>query len=105
MARLAWGGNVLSVQPRIRLTRSFDQRSHTYLGYALHLRGTFGGEVRQFSVGIGKAARAHGVVIEIHRVIVVEEHPELVLGATPPETCAPVPSDPQRQARSARLTC
>ncbi len=58
MARLAWEGNLLSVQPRMRLTRSFDQRSHTYLGYALRLRGTFGGEAREFSVGISKAAQA-----------------------------------------------
>ena len=61
MTRLAWEGNVLSVQPRIRLTRSFDQRSHTYLGYALHLRGTLGGEAREFSVGIGKVAQAKHV--------------------------------------------
>lgn len=56
--KLAWHGHVLSVQPRIRLTRSFDERSHTYLGYALHVRGTLGGEAREFSVGIGKAAQA-----------------------------------------------
>jgi hypothetical protein len=31
--KIAWQGVLLSVQPRIRLTRSFDQRSHTYLGY------------------------------------------------------------------------
>ncbi len=30
--KMAWQGVLLSVQPRIRLTRSFDQRSHTYLG-------------------------------------------------------------------------
>jgi hypothetical protein len=33
--KIAWQGVLLSVQPRIRLTRSFDQRSHNYLGYAL----------------------------------------------------------------------
>jgi hypothetical protein len=58
MTKLAWEGDLLSVQPRIRLTRSFDQRSHTYLGYALRLRGMVGGESREFSVGIGKAAQA-----------------------------------------------
>jgi hypothetical protein len=31
--KIGWQGVLLSVQPRIRLTRSFDQRSHTYLGY------------------------------------------------------------------------
>jgi len=30
--KLAWQGVLLSVQPGIRLTRSFDQRSHSYLG-------------------------------------------------------------------------
>ena len=56
--KLAWEGVILSVQPRIRLSRSFDQRSHTYLGYALRLRGAIGGQTRDFSVGIGKAAQA-----------------------------------------------
>jgi len=32
--KTAWQGVLLSVQPRIRLTRSFDQCSHGYLGYA-----------------------------------------------------------------------
>ena len=36
---LAWQGTLLGIQPRIRLTRSFDERSHTYLGYALRLDG------------------------------------------------------------------
>ncbi len=58
MTKLAWEGDLLSVQPRIRLTRSFDQRSHTYLGYALRLHGSIGGEAREFAVGIGKAAQA-----------------------------------------------
>jgi hypothetical protein len=38
-AKIPWHGVLLSVQPRIRLTRSFDQRSRTYLGYALKVRG------------------------------------------------------------------
>ena len=36
--KIVWHGVLLSVQPRIRLTRSFDQRSHTYLGYSLKVR-------------------------------------------------------------------
>jgi hypothetical protein len=56
--KLAWEGDVVSVQPRIRLMRSFDQRSHTYLGYALCLCGAVGGETRNLSVGIGKAAQS-----------------------------------------------
>jgi hypothetical protein len=49
---------VTSVQPRIRLLRSFDQRSHSYLGYVLGLDGEVGGERRAFAVAIGKAAQA-----------------------------------------------
>ena len=32
-------GQITSIQPRIRLTRSFDEASHTYLGYALKIAG------------------------------------------------------------------
>ena len=31
--KLTWQGTLVSVQPRIRLTRSFDERTHSYLGY------------------------------------------------------------------------
>ena len=41
---IAWSGVVTSVQPRIRLTRAFDQRRHTYQGYVLRVRGSVGGE-------------------------------------------------------------
>jgi len=54
--KIAWQGVLLSVQPRIRLTRSFDQRSHTYLGYALKVRGRVGTEGREFLVGVGQGA-------------------------------------------------
>jgi hypothetical protein len=57
--KLTWKGRVVSVQPRIRLTRSFDQLSHTYLGYCLMIDGVMGGEETEFSVGIGKAAQAN----------------------------------------------
>jgi len=33
--KIDWHGEITSVQPRFRLMRSFDQRHHTYLGYAL----------------------------------------------------------------------
>ncbi len=55
--KLDWQGTLLAIQPRIRLTRSFDQRSHSYLGYALRIQGTIGDEERAFSVGIGQAAQ------------------------------------------------
>ncbi len=56
--KLKWSGRLVSVQPRIRLHRSFDERWHTYLGFALGIAGTIGDETREFSVGIGKAAQA-----------------------------------------------
>ena len=37
--KIDWSGDVLAAQPRIRLTRSFDQSSHTYLGYRFRVRG------------------------------------------------------------------
>jgi hypothetical protein len=56
--KIPWQGVLHSVQPRIRLTRSFDQRSHTYLGYVLKVRGRVGGEDREFLVGVGQGAHA-----------------------------------------------
>ena len=51
-----WQGEVISIQPRIRLSRSFDERSHSYLGYVLRLRGTPDHEVKEFVVAVGKGA-------------------------------------------------
>ena len=56
--KIGWQGTLLAVQPRISLLRSFDQRSHSYLGYALRVQGTIGEDEREFTVGIGKAAEA-----------------------------------------------
>ena len=56
MDKLTFKGTIISVQPRIRLVRSFDEASHNYLGYALFLQGSIGEEEREFSIGIGKAA-------------------------------------------------
>jgi len=56
--KIPWQSVLLSVQPRIRLTRSFDQRSHTYLGYAMKVRGRVGSEARDFLVGVGQGAHA-----------------------------------------------
>ncbi|MBM4431166.1 MAG: hypothetical protein FJ026_12590 [Chloroflexi bacterium] len=57
MEKTRWSGRVISVQPRIRLTRSFDQRSHSYLGYCLIVDGMIGDQARQFSIGVGEAAQ------------------------------------------------
>ena len=62
--KIAWRGVVTSVQPRIRLLRSFDQRSHGYLGYVVRLGGEVGGERREFTVAVGKSAQArHGLKV------------------------------------------
>jgi hypothetical protein len=56
--KIPWRGRLTSVQPRIRLTRSFDQRSHTYLGYALRVDGAVADEEREFWVGVGKGTHS-----------------------------------------------
>jgi len=56
--KLAWNGKLTSVQPRIGLLRSFDQRSHTYLGYILQVEGNLVEKEREFSVAVGISAQA-----------------------------------------------
>ncbi len=56
--KVAWAGRVVAVQPRIRLTRSFDERSHSYLGYVLRIDGTCGGDAGAFLIAVGEAAHA-----------------------------------------------
>ena len=56
--KVFWTGKVLSVQPRIRLMRSFDERSHTYLGYTLQIEGRVSEEERLFLIALGKGAHA-----------------------------------------------
>jgi hypothetical protein len=56
--KISWHGVLISIQPRIRLSRSFDQRSHTYLGYTLTVRGSIGTEVREFLLGVGQGTHA-----------------------------------------------
>ncbi len=51
-----WRGTVTSVQPRIRLTRSFDERQHSYQGYLLRVDGIVEDERRAFLVAVGRAA-------------------------------------------------
>jgi hypothetical protein len=64
MTKSTFKGLITSIQPRIRLTRSFDEASHTYLGYALKISGTIDNQEtissnqNIFSIGIGKAAQA-----------------------------------------------
>ena len=56
--KVAWKGVLLAVQPRIRLQRSFDESSHSYLGYVLTLEGMLAGAPGEFRIAIGKAAQA-----------------------------------------------
>ena len=56
--KISWHGNIVAVQPRIRLGRSFDERHHNYLGYSLLIDGKIGEEARTFTVGIGKGAQS-----------------------------------------------
>jgi len=56
--KITWSGRVVAVQPRIRLTRSFDERSHSYLGYVLRIDGTCGGEAGEFLIAVGEGAHA-----------------------------------------------
>ena len=55
--KVEWEGEVISVQPRIRLNRSFDERNHGYLGYSIQVDGTIAGVRKTFWLGIGKAAQ------------------------------------------------
>lgn len=64
MDKLNFIGKIISIQPRIRLNRSFDESSHSYLGFAIRLEGEIDNKEQDsfektiFSVGIGKAAHA-----------------------------------------------
>lgn len=61
MNKVEWSGRILGVQPRIRLTRSFDERHHSYQGYVLRIEGTCSDESGEFYIAIGKAAHEkHG---------------------------------------------
>jgi len=55
-AKVPWSGSIVAVQPRIRLMRSFDERSHSYHGYVLRIQGTCGNETVEFLIAVGKGA-------------------------------------------------
>jgi hypothetical protein len=72
--KIPWNGVLISIQPRIRLGRSFDQRAHTYLGYALTVRGNIGSEAREFLVGVGEGAHAKHQ-FRVHDIVTGEALP------------------------------
>lgn len=55
--KVPWSGRIVSVQPRIRLTRSFDERFHSYLGYVLRIDGICGGNAGEFLIAVGEGAQ------------------------------------------------
>jgi len=79
--KAVWSGRVVAVQPRIRLTRSFDERSHTYLGYVLRIDGTGGAEAGAFLIAVGEAAHEKhrfqtGIELSGHSVPVEDQRKE-----------------------------
>lgn len=54
--KVPWSGRIVAVQPRIRLMRSFNERSHSYLGYVLRIDGICGGDAGKFLIAVGKGA-------------------------------------------------
>jgi hypothetical protein len=74
--KISWQGQIISIQPRIRLLRSFDERSHNYLGYVLYIKGVVDNNEREFSVGIGKAAQEKHQ-FRLGDVVKGESHPIL----------------------------
>ena len=58
MTKIAIAGKIISVQPRIRLLRSFDQRQHNYSGYALLVAAVADPDKPAARVGVGPAAQA-----------------------------------------------
>jgi len=78
-AKVAWSGRVMSIQSRIRLIRSSDERSHSYLGYGLCIDVTCVGEAGEFLVTVGEAApetRRLQTGIELSGYSVLVEDPE-----------------------------
>jgi len=80
MEEVAWSGRLLAVQPRIRLTRSFDERQHSYHGYVLRVNGTCGDETGEFLVAVGKGAHEKhqfGAGMELSGLSVPVDDPRL----------------------------
>jgi hypothetical protein len=76
---------VVSVQPRIRLLRSFDEGTHSYIGYVLGLEGKLGTQKGGvFLIALGEGAQekhALRVEDEVSGFSVPVEDPELETAA------------------------
>lgn len=80
--KIAWSSRVVAVQPRIRLMRSFDERSHSYLGYVLRIEGTGGGQASEFLIAVGEGAHEKhrfqaGTALSGHSVPVEDSRKEM----------------------------
>ncbi len=65
--KLTWQGRLIFVQPRIRLLRSYDRRSHSYIGYVLCVRGSIadrGGVVPENSTILSERERIKRETLE-----------------------------------------
>jgi len=49
-------GTIIGVQPRISLSRSFDERYHPYLGHLLIIDGVIDDVHKHFTIGVGPKA-------------------------------------------------
>jgi hypothetical protein len=72
--KITWQGKIISVQPRIKLLRSFDQSSHTYIGYLLLIQGTITDKQEEFLVAVGKGAHKKHLFC-IGDIVSGESHP------------------------------
>ncbi|HKL58982.1 MAG TPA: hypothetical protein VJ863_03705 [Sphaerochaeta sp.] len=123
MEKILFEGVIISVQPRIRLLRSFDQGSHSYLGYALIVAdreteeelsigiGMGSQEKHQFRVGMTISGSCSSVLdpdvesVEYYRVSklkVLDENP--VDTSFPPWKIVPPPIPIYRQRGPRRLS-
>jgi hypothetical protein len=123
--KIPFSGLITSAQPRIRLTRSFDERSHTYQGYVLRILGSIGDDHREFVVAIGEAAHekhqfrrgdrvsGEGIrvadpqieIAELYKVSKLEVHQRSddVAKPSPPRVGAPPPLPIYRERNHRRL--
>ena len=120
--KLTWSGRVLGVQPRIRLTRSFDQRYHEYVGYALTIQIAGGERPGPLTIGVGPAAQnkfrfqVGGTVagealpvgdpdhdiVQLHRASKVRYQPPIEQAAAPPPWVGVAPPLPVYRERGHR---
>lgn len=81
MEKMLFRGVVTSIQPRIRVLRSFDRDSPSYLGYALTLLDATSGRTYSIGIGVGSQQKHQfrvGMTISGSCIAVLEPHLESV---------------------------